>query len=231
MTQLYIDTLNLDEMSEEECGVLYVADLFEEEKPEPDIPDVLFDDPSPPLYDDNGLEDDLNELIELQERMATGMKLIKECNETLSQFNRGLPVPYGTFMAWVNRRKLLWTHWWKLKDECSALVGERTYLWSKYFQLVNMEFHPYWSTSDAEAIDNQYAEEFLITPYESLSNSLISELQERYKEDKPLHKSEEAGNKTGGYVPICYNLTEVHQASEGLQQQIEEYLANEGSSS
>lgn len=96
--------------------------------PEP----VLYEDASPSLY--QGTEAELNAVVELQERMAKGMLMIQECDRVLDAAKKGKRLPYKTFMAWVNRRSILWGHWRKLKDECVALATGNN-VWPEYFNL------------------------------------------------------------------------------------------------
>lgn len=106
--------------------------------PEP----VLYDDPSPLLYE--GCEAELNAVVELQERMAKGMAMIQECNRVIDNAKKGKRLPYKTFMAWVNRRTVLWAHWHKLKEECKALATGNS-VWPQYFNLKEEELTK-WNT-------------------------------------------------------------------------------------
>lgn len=149
-------------------------------------------------------EDKLNSIIELQERMARGMYMIQQCNKVLDAANEGKYIPYDTFTAWVSRRKVLWTQWHSLKGECAALIGEDTYLWVKYFELVDEVLVPYYTSSDAEQIDNQ--DNNKLSSWESMEDSCEDELKSRVYEDRPLSKSEMVQVRTGGYVPPCKDL-------------------------
>jgi len=80
-------------------------------------------------------ENDLLVLIDIQERMAVGMKMIQECNKVIQNAQTGERLPSEAFVAWCDRRKKLWAHWMGLKDECTKGVGTRTWLWVKYFEL------------------------------------------------------------------------------------------------
>jgi hypothetical protein len=71
---------------------------------------------------------------ELQARMDKGMSMIEECNERLAYFKAGNYVPKPVFMAWVERRSRLWTHWFKLKDEKMALANHKA-VWAKAYKL------------------------------------------------------------------------------------------------
>jgi hypothetical protein len=117
--------------------------------PEPE----LYTDESPELY----YQDDeaLNAVIELQERMAKGLLMIEECSTQLQTFKDGAYVSRDTFMKWVNRRKRLWAHWFKLKAECQTHALADPSMWPRYFKLRDEDISPYFTTSDSEAIDNQ----------------------------------------------------------------------------
>jgi hypothetical protein len=119
--------------------------------PEP----VLYDDPSPDVYSKD--EAPLNKVIDIQERMSKGMIMIQECNKKLEYFNSGHRVPYDVYMAWVDRRRALWSHWWMLKHQCDALAKDAPTVWPEYFNLCSEEINPYHTTSDPEDIDNQVA--------------------------------------------------------------------------
>lgn len=87
------------------------------------------------VLDDEDVESKLNQVIELQARMATGMSMIEECNRVINKAKQGKRLPYKVFMQWVNRRTMLWSHWRKLLAECKALATGNS-VWPKYFQLV-----------------------------------------------------------------------------------------------
>lgn len=108
--------------------------------------------PEPVLYEDHNQDDleslkidskpsstdwerVLNEVIELQERMATGMKMIQECEKVLESARSGKRIPKDAFVAWIERKKKLWNHWFSLKNTCMELIGEDTWLWKRYFSL------------------------------------------------------------------------------------------------
>jgi len=107
--------------------------------------------PEPVLYDD--IDEDaeqkeesedwdrvLDDVVDIQERMATGMKMIQECNRVIDNARQekesgGNGLPYNAYVAWVERRKKLWSHWKDLKTACDAQIGEDKWLWTKYFSL------------------------------------------------------------------------------------------------
>jgi hypothetical protein len=70
--------------------------------------------------------------------MATGMKMIQECRHILSVARAGKRMPYDTFMAWVQRGKKLWSHWYLLRKECIDLIGSDLWLWKQYFSLLEV---------------------------------------------------------------------------------------------
>lgn len=53
------------------------------------------------------------------------------------------------------RLNLLWTIWKQMNQESKEIVGNRTYLWPKYFELKEGALDPRHITSDSEEIDNQ----------------------------------------------------------------------------
>jgi hypothetical protein len=111
--------------------------------------------PEPVLYDDVDENDQgevetqqkedmedweriLSDVIELQERMAKGMKLIQECRRVLGMARSGeRRLPYEAFISWRAREKALWDHWKYLKTCSDAQIGEDKWLWHRYFELVN----------------------------------------------------------------------------------------------
>jgi len=133
----------IDKMNEDEAGQCYLDEQDLEHarlvlaraagEPEP----VLYDDDSPKLYD--GIEDKLNKVIEIQEVMAKEMVKIQRCNEVLRKAKEGARLPYDVYMSWVNAKRDLWTHWWKLKDKCTCITTGYPEVWVKYFQLVRGE--------------------------------------------------------------------------------------------
>lgn len=68
-----------------------------------------------------------------------------------------------------------WARWNKLREECNEL-NPTAVTWAKYFALANLEISPYWSTSDAEDIDNQVA---LLEsdPIECLADTHVTEMK------------------------------------------------------
>lgn len=112
--------------------------------------------PEPVLYDDcvdeaneesllndnsseaEDVERTFNDVLDIQERMANGMKMIQQCNAVLDAANSGkCRLPYKAFMAWKDRRSNLWTHWFELKAVSDSLIGEKSWMWPKYFELAD----------------------------------------------------------------------------------------------
>lgn len=120
-----------------------------------DIEPVLFDDELIGPDKSYDVELGLNRLINVQERMAKGMKLINQINARLERANGGDYLPREQFMALVNKRKACWALWFQLKNNAQEIAKEHPALWPEYFKLAEEELTPYWCTSDAEAIDNQ----------------------------------------------------------------------------
>lgn len=137
-------------------------------------------DVEPVLFPDDGIfvrditseydsEKALNQVIDIQETMAAlmkrisnGKKMIQETQDKLDFFKYGHPVPREVYSQWIERVKRLrghlaqlWTEWWGLNNQCKQMIGNKSYLWANYFKLIDEEMNPYWSTSDAEEIDNQ----------------------------------------------------------------------------
>lgn len=90
------------------------------------------------------LEKMLNQVIDLQERMAKGSLMIQEVQAKLDHFQENR-VPYNVFMAHVDRIKKLKAHWWNLKGQCDAIVGPHRQVWGMYFGLVNEELTGYFT--------------------------------------------------------------------------------------
>src|SRR5690606_12021610 len=109
----------------------------------------------------NGVEEQLNKLLDLQERMAKGMSMIKECNDVLDKANNGRRLPYLVYTGWVDRRKKLWSHWWKLKNECDVIAKACPQVWPKYFQLEQEDINPYFTyggEDQEEGVDTRMME-------------------------------------------------------------------------
>lgn len=242
MTTL-IDTIDTNLINEEDCGAFFIDDLFKQVKEEPLIPDVLHDDESPKVY--ARIEPDtLLRLVELQIRMARGMNLINQANDTLEYFQSSYEnrVSRDVFMSWVDQRTKLWTLWNKLKDNCASLVSGHKWVWRQYFEHLEEfitldevynhlyqeeeerakeeEIGPWFCTSDPEAIDDQVDKN--LSPPEHAETLLITHMIETAKEQKPLSKWEEVPNRTGGYVPKVTDLTNDYLQEESLLELIDE---------
>lgn len=145
--------------------------------PEP----ILYPQDQPTKFDFSFDEEKiLNQIVDLQDRMAKGMTLIEESNGAIAEMfskarwmgilyncwsgkekdeakrRRFLNDPRNTVaIRWFERRKKLWAHWNLLKEECGKLTSEHSYIWAKYFQLKELVLDPYWSTINPERIDTQ----------------------------------------------------------------------------
>lgn len=127
--------------------------------------------------------DKLNEMVEIQERMAKGMRIINEAStakekalqQYLSAKEQGLIYTirnkaWEIYSAHKERVSKLWAHWHTLKDECCGIADTDTRLWPAYFQLVNTEFNTYWTSGETEEVDmsNVYGSEFCPTSLDAL---------------------------------------------------------------
>lgn len=128
----------------------------EKGEPEP----ILYDDKTNPINDNVDGEKVLNEIIEVQERMAKGMLLIEECNKVIEEAKQGKRLPKPVFMQWVNRRGKLWSHWWNLKANCEKLASECPSVWNSYFKLIEEPFQPYFTygkkEDELEGVDSRH---------------------------------------------------------------------------
>lgn len=179
---------DLDHLTEAEAGEFCIdeCDLdrayevlrtYVQEKNEPER--ELFHDVSPDLFDDEGFESDLNELVAVQERMAKGMKLIEQANKEISLRFEKLPWFGKLYRAWAGKleqweadrflkdprnkghikwldyRKKLWDLWNSLKEK-SASIARNSYLWPAYFELCEFEFNRYFTSGEIdEDIDDK----------------------------------------------------------------------------
>ena len=116
-------------------------------------------------------EAQLNVLVELQERMAKGMKLITECNKTINAAKTGKRLPYGAYIAWVERRKALWNHWFTLKGECDVVATP--FMWVKFFDLAAEDDNMYFCSGETEDVDNYNM--LLTTP-----NDRMNDIRDNY---------------------------------------------------
>jgi len=127
-----------------------------------------------------------NSIIDIQERMARGMKLIQSANKTISalwQRNSYAGLVWSAFSGkisdnrransilnhpnnkqlaqWFQYRARCWDKWNQLKDQCASIIGENTWLWGKYFDLADTEVNKYFCTGDSEDVDEQFSEKGL----------------------------------------------------------------------
>jgi hypothetical protein len=136
--------------------------------------------PDEPSEEDRGpdLEEKLNLVIELQERMERGMTLIRESQKKLDYFSNGHHVEREVWMSWVNRRSRLWKHWYSLKNQCASIIGEDTVVWFLYFKLKEEDLSDI--TIDTEASDN--LESLFLSQNETIEEVLINEIREGREE-------------------------------------------------
>jgi len=148
-------------MTDEQMGNMYVDITVQEREalrlavarekglPEPE----LYSDLSPELYE--GIEKELDTVVELQERMAKGQKLIDECSKAISA-NKWAGYIYNAWakkydedkcykiladprnqitIKWIERRAKFLALKNGLKEQCKAIAKEVPSVWPKYFQL------------------------------------------------------------------------------------------------
>jgi hypothetical protein len=123
----------------------------------------MFDNEQPmPLSTGVDLEKKLNQVIDVQERMAKGSKMIAALQAKIDSFQDN-PVPYNVFMAHVDRIKKLKAHWWNLKRYCDSIIGPHRQVWGMYFGLVNEELNEYFTyggddvTDELAQVDSRHA--------------------------------------------------------------------------
>lgn len=127
--------------------------------------------PEPELYADELIgptadesEEELDALIELQERMAKGMRMILEAQVKLERVRHELQgtrdhhVPYNEFTnlikarsEWQTRISKMWDLWFDLQGQTK---NTDNFVWVKYYQLVEGD-NKYFCTGDSEDIDEQ----------------------------------------------------------------------------
>ena len=108
-----------------------------------------------PLVEEDNIEEKLNKVIEIQERMAKGMLLIGECEQKINNAKAGHRLPYEVFMGWVDRRSKLWNHWFKLKGECIKIIDGDAKVWVEFFRLKDSELNRYLVSGETDKIDDQ----------------------------------------------------------------------------
>ena len=239
----FIDTIDTNLINEEDCGAFFIDELFKQVKEKQLTPEILYHDESPKVH--SRIEPDtLLTLVGVQVRMERGMALINQADDKLSFFQESYEnrVSRDVFMSWVNQKNKLWTQWNKLKSECGAIVGGSRWLWRLYFELLKEfvtldevynhlyekeetrakeeEIHPWFCTSDPEAIDEQIEKN--LSPPEHAETLLITDLLERPREERPLSKWEEVPTRTGGYVPYTRDMTNQYLEEQALLEFISE---------
>jgi hypothetical protein len=136
----------------------------------------LYRDNSPDLYE--GREQEFNQLIELKERMAKGLKMINEASAKISE-NRWAGFIYNawvgkydedkcrkvledprnkTTIKWIEYRDSLWVHYNTLKTEMDMLTIVNPALWSDYYKLLDQQDENYdWLAhkKSAPSVDNR----------------------------------------------------------------------------
>lgn len=98
-------------------------------------PELYQDEPDNTWKDKEDWEAIERDMVNLQERMSRGMKMIQDCKEVLHKAKTVKRIPYEDFVSWRAREKKLWNHWWNLKAQCDELIGENNWLWNRYFSL------------------------------------------------------------------------------------------------
>jgi len=109
-----------------------------------------------------------NQLLDLQERLDKGMGMIKQATIDYEKVKDNYHYLKTTSAPWEVRneaynlygqafkyRAKLWEHWNRLRGLVQEVVGEDKILWVWFFQLQEMEMPTYWTTADAEDIDDQ----------------------------------------------------------------------------
>ena len=136
-------------------------------EPEP----ALYDDESPALYEESEEEVILNEIIEIQERMSKGMRLINDATQkhqmvcsrlSASHASYSNRVPKEEYIAllkarssWKARISSLWNHWFSLKEKCDSLLSTTngSKVWAMYFSLAGESINPYFTNGDTTKVD------------------------------------------------------------------------------
>lgn len=242
-----MSTIDLDGITEEEAGEYYIDECDVERayevlkeyvarRNQPE--DELFHDESPALYDAEGnFEANLNELVDIQERMAKGMALIDKSNEEISKRFKALPwfgklynawagkldsetasrflsdPRNSNHIAWLNYRKDLWNKWNMLKDESMTIANRHPRLWIEYFNLEKFEFNTYFTSGEVdEEIDNVYIFDANLDIGDELAKSHLAEMEhEDYLINRPLRNNEMVRPRTGGFVPKCKDVTHLYK--------------------
>lgn len=166
MTDEQIGNLEVD-ITPEQIEAMKLEIARERGEPEP----VLYQDESPDLYEPRPEEVILDQIVELQERMAKGMKVINEAKEKLAlvkgkivhaHAGKANRIPYVEYCAllkardgWNDRISALWDHWFTLKAQCDQLIGDNRKIWAMYFGLKDEVINPRFINGNTDRIDNQ----------------------------------------------------------------------------
>jgi hypothetical protein len=127
-------------------------------------------DTSPELY--QGGEASLNMMVDIQERMATGMVKINEAQASLTEVKLALwnasnrkKVPYAEFTAllkakadWSSRIAMYWDTWFMLQAESQKLAESVPSVWPQYYALESGEQNEWDSLAhkrSAPAVDSR----------------------------------------------------------------------------
>lgn len=103
------------------------------------------------------------------------------------------------------RLNKLWSHWMRLKDECSELATSS--VWAQYFEHQNKDLTEYFTYNGD--VQEQSVETWFSAVDEIFRDTHIEE-QAEY--DVEVHLPV----KTGGYVPPCRDVTHLYMSKEEL---------------
>jgi hypothetical protein len=183
----------------------------------------------------------LNQIVDLQERMTRGMVMIKSADKIISAMwekntyagfiwacwsgritgdkaRTCLSHPNNQLLiSWFNRRAQLWAQWNKLQAECMELVGEDTWLWAKYFELVDSDINTYLTSGIDE--DDTETDERVCNDSDSICAALFREYQEEQSYEPTMKV---------GYWDYSYERRLYAREANRLarQQEEQEYMAS-----
>jgi hypothetical protein len=142
--QVYANNLNVveDKMEDQIVGELLVDEAAARAVLDAALVkgelDAIADDESPRLY--NGIDwDKLAHLVEVQLFMRRCMDRIEWIGQRLDAAKAGDFLPYESFMALVDERKMLWVKWNAGKAASAGIVGEEKALWGVFFNIEDRE--------------------------------------------------------------------------------------------
>lgn len=100
----------------------------------------------------------------------------------------------------------LWETWKALKDKCSLVIGEHTYVWHLYFKLQDSPVEGRFVSGETDSVDNQYVgkstkidesevtnsvnPDWKLTDRDILEEELSSHVEELLREEAPFTKQE-----------------------------------------